>query len=315
MLDSMTQSGRLRAGRFHMAFAVLSVGLWAACGSDSAASDDGTSASCVPGQQADCTCEGGGDGVQTCNSAGSAFSQCECGTTLTGDCGNGEVEAGEECDDGNTDNDDGCSSTCKDEFCGDNVVQAGEDCDDGNTTEFDQCPSDCQMGGEGGSGGGGGIPSCGDIVVLAGVTAPTGSVWSANGQLGLNAGQELCDDVAFGSHVCTYSEVKIAENKGELVNVPDGTAWLHRTTPEMVNGTMTEANPGARCNNWEYGTDHLADGEFITFAGGVPTYSLDATPGLNPDNMFPQNNTPGLPCQGDLGGPQRVILCCNPCQE
>jgi len=26
MLDSMTQSGRLRAGRFHMAFAVLSVG-------------------------------------------------------------------------------------------------------------------------------------------------------------------------------------------------------------------------------------------------------------------------------------------------
>lgn len=38
----------------------------------------------------------------------------EAGTGMTGSvCGNGKVEAGEECDDGNTKSGDGCSSTCK----------------------------------------------------------------------------------------------------------------------------------------------------------------------------------------------------------
>lgn len=314
MLDSMTQSGRLRARRFQIALVALTVGLYAACGSDDPAGDDGTAESCVPGQQQECSCSNGDTSFQTCNSAGSAYSQCECGATLDS-CGDGVVDAGEECDDENTDNNDGCSSQCRDEFCGDNVVQPGEDCDDGNSTEFDNCPADCTIPGTGGAGGGGGIPSCGDIIVLAGMTAPTGSVWSADSLKGLDAGEKLCSDVAFGSHVCTYDEVVIAEGKGELATIPDGTAWLHRTSPVMVMGNMTEANPGARCNNWEYGTDHLADGEFITFAAGVPTYSFDPTPGLNPNGTAPQNATPGLPCSGDNGGPQRVILCCNPCQE
>lgn len=39
-------------------------------------------------------------------------------------CGNGVVEGGEECDDGNTMDSDGCSSTCKMETCGDGVVQS-----------------------------------------------------------------------------------------------------------------------------------------------------------------------------------------------
>jgi cysteine-rich repeat protein len=34
------------------------------------------------------------------------------------DCGNGERETGEECDDGNSDNGDGCSDDCLIEVCG-----------------------------------------------------------------------------------------------------------------------------------------------------------------------------------------------------
>src|SRR6185436_17242676 len=48
-------------------------------------------------------------------------------------CGNGLVEFGEQCDDGNTATGDGCGATCQIEVvCGDGVVAPGEQCDDGN---------------------------------------------------------------------------------------------------------------------------------------------------------------------------------------
>jgi len=59
------------------------------------------------------------------------------------ECGNGRVDAGETCDDGNQTCGDGCSATCKTEACGNNTVDCGETCDDGNTNNFDNCPSDC----------------------------------------------------------------------------------------------------------------------------------------------------------------------------
>jgi cysteine-rich repeat protein len=62
-------------------------------------------------------------------------------------CGNGIVEPGEECDDGNTVNWDGCSSTCVCEppppVCGNGIVESGEQCDDGNTVNWDGCSSTC----------------------------------------------------------------------------------------------------------------------------------------------------------------------------
>jgi cysteine-rich repeat protein len=44
-------------------------------------------------------------------------------------CGNGKVEANEQCDDGNKNNNDGCSSACKKEGCGDGIIQPPEECD------------------------------------------------------------------------------------------------------------------------------------------------------------------------------------------
>lgn len=62
-------------------------------------------------------------------------------------CGNGCQEAGEECDDGNTANGDGCSSTCKHEptGCGNGQLDPGEECDDGNTQNGDNCSSTCKI--------------------------------------------------------------------------------------------------------------------------------------------------------------------------
>jgi cysteine-rich repeat protein len=61
-----------------------------------------------------------------------------------GVCGNGLVEAGERCDDGNTTNGDGCSSVCLIPGCGNGLLEAGEQCDDGNPTNGDGCSSACQ---------------------------------------------------------------------------------------------------------------------------------------------------------------------------
>lgn len=60
-------------------------------------------------------------------------------------CGDGEVQEGETCDDGTNRNGDGCSNMCIFEFCGDGTVQkAFEECDDGNTTSGDGCNAWCK---------------------------------------------------------------------------------------------------------------------------------------------------------------------------
>ena len=52
-------------------------------------------------------------------------------------CGNGVVECGEECDDGDNDNGDGCNEFCELEECGNGVVDPGEECDEGvNNTDI-----------------------------------------------------------------------------------------------------------------------------------------------------------------------------------
>jgi cysteine-rich repeat protein len=50
----------------------------------------------------------------------------------------------EECDDGNTDPNDGCDAVCITEFCGDGINNLpAEECDDGNTVEDDGCSMGC----------------------------------------------------------------------------------------------------------------------------------------------------------------------------
>ncbi|MFC1608550.1 SdrD B-like domain-containing protein [Patescibacteria group bacterium] len=63
-------------------------------------------------------------------------------------CGDGNVDAGEQCDDGNNANGDGCSVTCTIEkttpYCGDGNVDESEKCDDGNNVDGDGCSATCK---------------------------------------------------------------------------------------------------------------------------------------------------------------------------
>ncbi len=82
--------------------------------------------------------------------------QCDDGNLSNGDgcsvsctrerCGNGTVDSGEQCDDSGTLSGDGCSKVCLIEFCGDTLIAVGtgEQCDDGNGLSGDGCSSVCK---------------------------------------------------------------------------------------------------------------------------------------------------------------------------
>ena len=66
-------------------------------------------------------------------------------------CGNGTVELGEACDDGNEDSTGACTTACALARCGDGTLRADlepideayEGCDDGNTSDDDACLTTC----------------------------------------------------------------------------------------------------------------------------------------------------------------------------
>ncbi len=61
-------------------------------------------------------------------------------------CGDRNVDPGEQCDDGNNVNGDGCSATCTIEpYCGDGTKNPGEQCDDGNNANGDGCSATCTI--------------------------------------------------------------------------------------------------------------------------------------------------------------------------
>ena len=83
-------------------------------------------------------------------------SVCVDGSTI--ECGNGEIEPDEGCDDGNNIWHDGCSASCEKEEgwlcygapsvcsgeCGDGIAVDTEECDDANLTNGDGCSAQCE---------------------------------------------------------------------------------------------------------------------------------------------------------------------------
>jgi cysteine-rich repeat protein len=101
-------------------------------------------------------------GVEACDST----DEDECTETCAlPSCGDGEVQEGEVCDDGNQSNTDACSNLCLPTLCGDGVRQSGEDCDDGNGNNNDDCLNTCKN------------PACGDGILH-----------------NLGSGDEVCDE-------------------------------------------------------------------------------------------------------------------------
>jgi len=108
-------------------------------------------------------------------------------------CGDGVLDEGEACDDGNTTDGDGCSSTCEFEsVCGNGVIEGNEVCDDGNTLDGDNCSSTCDA-----------VYFCGDGVLEGNEACDDGNTIDGDGCSSACELESLCGNgVLDGNEVC-----------------------------------------------------------------------------------------------------------------
>jgi len=143
--------------------------------------------------------------------------------TPAGDCGNGVVEAGEQCDDGNLVAGDGCSASCRLEVCGNGIRDAGEQCDDGNTVSGDGCSSGCRL--EGCK-----IMRSGQTLWLRSLLA---AQHGASGSDRLSLRAEFAIPSAFGTldPAATGTSLLVENAAGDdmlALTFPPGTPWIGR---------------------------------------------------------------------------------------
>ena len=104
---------------------------------------------------------------------------------LIDDCGDGNLDNGEHCDDGNDIDNDGCTNACTLTFCGDGDLQQPngqgtggpqndgiEGCDDGNLVNDDSCDNNCDSTIEG---------PCGNSIINTGEQCDDGDTESGDG--------------------------------------------------------------------------------------------------------------------------------------
>lgn len=109
---------------------------------------DGPTGSCQPASCGDGFLWDSDGGTEQCDNGGAnsntAPNACRTHCQNPG-CGDGVTDNGEQCDDDNSNNTDGCLNTCLSAKCGDGFVRAGSEfCDDGNNNNGDGCSADCQ---------------------------------------------------------------------------------------------------------------------------------------------------------------------------
>ena len=126
---------------------LLSGGLLAAvfggCSSETKAKDDKV---CTPGAYVFCRCQDRQEGAKLCNETGNGFGKCEpCETSQNPEIIEGSSSSSS--GDPFPQDDGGSSSGNPGNTCGDGIVQAGEDCDDKNTDNADGCGTNCKLSG------------------------------------------------------------------------------------------------------------------------------------------------------------------------
>ena len=146
-------------------------------------------------------------------------------------CGNGAVNPGEDCDDGNNADGDGCSSTCdleNPDDCGNEAIDAGEECDDGNTNNNDGCSSTCQD-----------EATCGDNVIEMNEECEGSDLNNQTCEsIGFAEGNLSCYDVGTENE-CTFDESECVGNQqGSILDCDDAGGYcIFESSCDDIDGS------------------------------------------------------------------------------
>ena len=234
-------------------------------------------------------------------------------------CGNGVRDVGEQCDDGNRDDTDGCTTACT--VCGNRTVSPGEDCDDGNLVNGDGCDAHC------------GVTGCGNGIVTPGEACDDGNRDAGDccsptcqlepaGASCVDDGNPCTSDVCDGQAACVHPNNTAPCSDGNLCNgddfCSDGTCAVHTGNPcagePVCQRTCMQTSPlQFQCNVDPAGTVCTGDGQACTSdvcnGAGLCTHppSPSGAPCEDGDRCTTQDTCRAGPCQP---GP---ALTCNPC--
>ena len=180
---------------------------------------------------------------------------CVGGQCMDSGCGNGVLEDGERCDDGNLINTDACTNACEPAVCGDGIPRADlsegdpgyEACDDGNDSDEDACVSGCVAAGCGDGihrqdlePGSPGYEACddGNESDEDACLSDCSSARCGDGVVRLDlvegeAGYEACDDGnLFSNDACT----------GQCLEARCGDDWVHVGVETCDDGDQDDTN-------------------------------------------------------------------------
>ncbi len=151
------------------------------------------------------SCNSNNPEIDTDDAAACTWGAWAC--TAPGTCGNGRRDTGEECDDGNDNDNDACTTACKTNVCGDGFVNSGvEACDSGSLNnrpcipeygrDCNYCTSACRLSTVSGG-------YCGDGIIQEPTDSPPGPE-SCEPSLGFDAEDWICvstkeEDQSFGA--------------------------------------------------------------------------------------------------------------------
>jgi len=197
---------------------------------------------CELGDSTDCSGLSGGfvGGLATCDSTCAGWDVATC--TTADDCGNGVVDPGEACDDGENDGDDGECLACMGlQDCGDAVTEGTEVCDEGgaNGSGPGVCAEDCSR-----------LQTCGD---------------------GIQNGTEICDDGANdgGPNGCL-------PGCGGIQTCGDGSADGTESCDDGADNGTGEGFCLADCSGTQVCGDGSADGtEFCDLGDSESCVAID----------------------------------------
>ena len=174
------------------------------------------------------------------------------GGTPPGICGDGTVDAGEACDDGNTIDGDGCSATCTTEaVCGDGNVDSGEECDGGPG-----CGADCKF-----------TEVCGNDTI---------------------DGTDVCDGTDLGGKNCTNYITNSAFTGGTLGCAADCSAY---DTSACVASSVGTDPSTYYTDTGTYADTYVGSNVGALIGGGAPIGGGTSSPygdlvGTSPDDAY-----------------------------